>query len=187
MRWRLRSETVCFALFGRTFSLGPDQITRVIRSDPALTGQVFCVLLAGAALGARLGFVSQVEYLVVGFLCFEGVIPGPEAIETLETSPEAGGVELLVHSEFKTYLQKERLDALEKELAELRDQQMRNRVDLRTLRAGCAKAGRIAARCIRPVQINCRSGSTRLQIQMWVSRSRFTPSLPSSPGRSTAR
>ncbi len=31
-----------------------------------VTGQVFCVLLAGAALGGRLGFVSQVEYLAAG-------------------------------------------------------------------------------------------------------------------------
>ena len=31
-----------------------------------VTGQVFCVLLAGAALGARLGFVSQVQYLAAG-------------------------------------------------------------------------------------------------------------------------
>jgi biotin transport system substrate-specific component len=31
-----------------------------------VTGQVFCVLLAGAVLGARLGFVSQVEYLAAG-------------------------------------------------------------------------------------------------------------------------
>lgn len=31
-----------------------------------ITGQVFCVLLAGGALGARLGFVSQLEYLAVG-------------------------------------------------------------------------------------------------------------------------
>ncbi|UCC69764.1 MAG: biotin transporter BioY [Armatimonadota bacterium] len=31
-----------------------------------VTGQVFCVLLAGCVLGARLGFVSQVEYLAAG-------------------------------------------------------------------------------------------------------------------------
>ena len=31
-----------------------------------VTGQVFCVLLAGAVLGARLGFVSQVQYLAAG-------------------------------------------------------------------------------------------------------------------------
>lgn len=31
-----------------------------------VTGQVFCVLLAGALLGARLGFVSQVQYLAAG-------------------------------------------------------------------------------------------------------------------------
>jgi biotin transport system substrate-specific component len=31
-----------------------------------VTGQVFCVLLAGGALGARLGFVSQVGYLGLG-------------------------------------------------------------------------------------------------------------------------
>lgn len=31
-----------------------------------VTGQVFCVLLAGGVLGARLGFVSQLEYLAVG-------------------------------------------------------------------------------------------------------------------------
>ena len=31
-----------------------------------VTGQVFSVLLAGAVLGARLGFVSQVEYLAAG-------------------------------------------------------------------------------------------------------------------------
>jgi biotin transport system substrate-specific component len=31
-----------------------------------VTGQVFCVLLAGAALGPRLGFVSMVEYLAAG-------------------------------------------------------------------------------------------------------------------------
>ncbi len=31
-----------------------------------VTGQVFCVLLAGAVLGARLGFISQLEYLAAG-------------------------------------------------------------------------------------------------------------------------
>lgn len=31
-----------------------------------ITGQVFCVLLAGGVLGARLGFISQVEYLAAG-------------------------------------------------------------------------------------------------------------------------
>jgi biotin transport system substrate-specific component len=31
-----------------------------------VTGQVFCVLLAGGVLGARLGFVSQVQYLAAG-------------------------------------------------------------------------------------------------------------------------
>lgn len=31
-----------------------------------VTGQVFCVLLAGAVLGPRLGFVSMVEYLAAG-------------------------------------------------------------------------------------------------------------------------
>ena len=33
-----------------------------------ITGQVFCVLLAGGVLGPRLGFASQVEYLVAGVL-----------------------------------------------------------------------------------------------------------------------
>jgi len=31
-----------------------------------ITAQVFCVLLAGGALGGRLGFVSQAEYLAAG-------------------------------------------------------------------------------------------------------------------------
>ena len=31
-----------------------------------VTGQVFCVLFAGAALGPRLGFLSQIEYLAAG-------------------------------------------------------------------------------------------------------------------------
>lgn len=31
-----------------------------------ITGQVFCVLLAGAVLGARLGFASQAAYLAAG-------------------------------------------------------------------------------------------------------------------------
>lgn len=31
-----------------------------------VTGQVFCVLLAGCVLGARFGFISQVEYLAAG-------------------------------------------------------------------------------------------------------------------------
>jgi biotin transport system substrate-specific component len=31
-----------------------------------ITGQVFCVLLAGGVLGARLGFISQLEYLAAG-------------------------------------------------------------------------------------------------------------------------
>jgi biotin transport system substrate-specific component len=31
-----------------------------------VTGQVFCVLLAGAVLGPRLGFLSMVEYLAAG-------------------------------------------------------------------------------------------------------------------------
>ena len=31
-----------------------------------VTGQVFCVLLAGCVLGPRLGFLSQVEYLAAG-------------------------------------------------------------------------------------------------------------------------
>jgi biotin transport system substrate-specific component len=31
-----------------------------------VTGQLFCVLLAGAVLGSRLGFLSQLEYLAAG-------------------------------------------------------------------------------------------------------------------------
>lgn len=31
-----------------------------------ITGQVFCVLLAGMVLGPRLGFISQVQYLAAG-------------------------------------------------------------------------------------------------------------------------
>jgi len=55
----------------------------------------------GTELATLMCTPTKVEYLVVGFLCFEGVIPGPEAIETLETSPEAGVVDVRVRGGFE--------------------------------------------------------------------------------------
>lgn len=53
-------ETVCFALFGRTFSIGDDEITRVIR-----WGEPRCSVSLGFAIGDK-------DYVIARFLDNEG-------------------------------------------------------------------------------------------------------------------
>jgi biotin transport system substrate-specific component len=63
---RLAVEFAAVTAFAALTALGARAQVRLPFTPVPVTGQVFCVLLAGAVLGARLGFVSQVEYLAAG-------------------------------------------------------------------------------------------------------------------------
>jgi len=63
---RLAIEFAGAAIFAAFTALGARVQVHLPFTPVPVTGQVFCVLLAGAALGARLGFVSQVQYLAAG-------------------------------------------------------------------------------------------------------------------------
>jgi len=65
-RRRLAVEFASAAIFAAFTALGARVQVHLPFTPVPVTGQVFCVLLAGAVLGARLGFVSQVEYLAAG-------------------------------------------------------------------------------------------------------------------------
>lgn len=68
---------------------------------PVVAERPLAVYINGTELATLMCTPSKVECLVVGFLCFEGVIPGPEAIEALEASPEAGVVDVRVRGVFQ--------------------------------------------------------------------------------------
>jgi biotin transport system substrate-specific component len=59
-------EFAAATAFAALTALGARLQFRLPFTQVPVTGQVFCVLLAGCALGARLGFVSQFEYLAAG-------------------------------------------------------------------------------------------------------------------------
>jgi len=63
---RLVVDFAAVTAFAALTALGARVQFRLPFTPVPVTGQVFCVLLAGAVLGARLGFVSQVEYLAAG-------------------------------------------------------------------------------------------------------------------------
>ena len=65
-RRRLAVEFASAAIFAAFTALGARVQVHLPFTPVPVTGQVFCVLLAGAVLGARLGFVSQVQYLAAG-------------------------------------------------------------------------------------------------------------------------
>ncbi len=65
-RRRLATHLAAVTAFAALTALGARVQVHLPFTPVPVTGQVFCVLLAGAALGARLGFVSQVQYLAAG-------------------------------------------------------------------------------------------------------------------------
>lgn len=65
-RNRLATEFAAVTAFAALTALGARVQIHLPFTPVPVTGQVFCVLLAGAVLGARLGFVSQVQYLAAG-------------------------------------------------------------------------------------------------------------------------
>ena len=67
---------------------------------PVVEERPIALYVNGTELATLMCTPTKVEYLVVGFLCFEGVIPGTEAIESLETHPEAGLADVRVRGDF---------------------------------------------------------------------------------------
>jgi len=65
-RHRLVVDLAAVTAFAALTAVGARLQVHLPFTPVPVTGQVFCVLLAGAALGARLGFVSQVQYLAAG-------------------------------------------------------------------------------------------------------------------------
>jgi biotin transport system substrate-specific component len=65
-RWSLAQELAAATAAAALTGLGARVQLHLPFTPVPVTGQVFCVLLAGAVLGPRLGFVSQVEYLAAG-------------------------------------------------------------------------------------------------------------------------
>lgn len=63
---RLALQLAAATAFAALTALGARVQFPLLFTPVPVTGQVFCVLLAGAVLGARLGFVSQVQYLAAG-------------------------------------------------------------------------------------------------------------------------
>ena len=63
---RLAVEFAAAAIFAALTALSARVQVHLPFTPVPVTGQVFCVLVAGAVLGARLGFVSQVQYLAAG-------------------------------------------------------------------------------------------------------------------------
>ncbi len=68
---------------------------------PVVDERPVAVYVNGVELATFLCTPTKLECLVVGFLCFEGVVPGPEAIESLEAHPEAGVVDVRVRDPFQ--------------------------------------------------------------------------------------
>ncbi len=76
-------------LFGALTALSAQVAIRVPWSPVPITGQVLMVLLAGGLLGAKLGALSQIEYLAMGLAglpVFAGGMAGPLAF----ISPSGG-------------------------------------------------------------------------------------------------
>jgi biotin transport system substrate-specific component len=65
-RRRLAIDLAAVTAFAALTALGARAQVHLPFTPIPVTGQVFCVLLAGAVLGARLGFISQVQYLAAG-------------------------------------------------------------------------------------------------------------------------
>ena len=63
---RLALDIAATTTFAAVTALGARVQFHLPFTPVPVTGQVFCVLLAGGVLGARLGFVSQVQYLAAG-------------------------------------------------------------------------------------------------------------------------
>ena len=63
---RVAVELAAATAFAGLTALGARTQLHLPLTPVPVTGQVLCVLLAGGVLGARLGFVSQVEYLAAG-------------------------------------------------------------------------------------------------------------------------
>ncbi len=63
---RLALQLAAATAFAALTALGARVQVRLPFTPVPVTGQVFCVLLAGAVLGWRLGFISQVQYLAAG-------------------------------------------------------------------------------------------------------------------------
>jgi biotin transport system substrate-specific component len=63
---RLAVHLAAVTAFAALTALSARVQVRLPFTPVPVTGQVFCVLLAGAVLGPRLGFVSQVQYLAAG-------------------------------------------------------------------------------------------------------------------------
>lgn len=68
---------------------------------PVVDERPVAVYVNGAELATFLCTPTKLEYLVVGFLCFEGVVAGVDAIESLEAHPEAGVVDVRVRGRFQ--------------------------------------------------------------------------------------
>ncbi|MGD0111353.1 MAG: biotin transporter BioY [Armatimonadota bacterium] len=62
----MATDLAAMTLFAALTALGARLSFHLPYTPVPVTGQVFCVLLAGAVLGPRLGFASQVEYLAAG-------------------------------------------------------------------------------------------------------------------------
>jgi biotin transport system substrate-specific component len=63
---RAGTDVAAATAFAALTALGARVQVHLPFTPVPVTGQVFCVLLAGAVLGPRLGFVSMVEYLAAG-------------------------------------------------------------------------------------------------------------------------
>ena len=63
---RLAIDLAAVTAFAALTAVGARVQVHLPFTPVPVTGQVFCVILAGAVLGARLGFVSQVQYLAAG-------------------------------------------------------------------------------------------------------------------------
>jgi len=66
LRPRLAVHVALVTIFAALTALGARVQLHLPFTPVPITGQVFCVLLAGGVLGARLGFISQLEYLAAG-------------------------------------------------------------------------------------------------------------------------
>jgi biotin transport system substrate-specific component len=63
---RMAADLAAITIFAALTAVGARLSFHLPYTPVPVTGQVFCVLLAGAVLGPRLGFASQVEYLAAG-------------------------------------------------------------------------------------------------------------------------
>jgi len=65
-RPQLAVQVARVTIFAALTALGARVQVHLPFTPVPITGQVFCVLLAGGVLGARLGFISQLQYLAAG-------------------------------------------------------------------------------------------------------------------------